>query len=228
MGSDSLFVKCNTCGKDIAKSARVCPSCGANNKKLKPLHWVGIGLLGLMIIGAINSPNKNTSNSSEEKNTVVKSEIPTEESNFVGVITGYTNKFSDAKNELQQSTLRDSRKIQIANSLQSRSVSGWIGKINHIETNSEGKGVLSVSLSPDVVIKTWNNALSDITTNTLIEKGSPVYSELINLSPGQKIEFSGRFYESDTDYITETSVTINGSMRSPEFLFKFTSIKPIN
>ena len=41
MKSESLYVKCKSCGKDISKSASACPHCGAKQKKLKVIHWVG-------------------------------------------------------------------------------------------------------------------------------------------------------------------------------------------
>jgi hypothetical protein len=85
-----------------------------------------------------------------------------------------------------------------------------------------------VRISPDIEIKTWNNALSDIASNTLIEKGTPVFNRLFDLSNGQRVRFSGAFLPSDSDFIKETSMTIDGSMRNPEFLFKFKSVSPIN
>jgi len=40
--------KCKTCGKDIAKSAKVCPHCGAKNKRKSKLIGV-LAILGLII-----------------------------------------------------------------------------------------------------------------------------------------------------------------------------------
>lgn len=154
--------------------------------------------------------------------------MPEDQLRFIGVVTEYVSGFKAAKNELQQSAMRDQRKEGILSTLGGYSVSSWVGTINQLETNTEGKAILSVRISPDIEIKTWNNALSDMASNTLIEKGTPVFSSLFNLSSGQRVKFSGSFFPSETDFIEETSMTIDGSMRDPEFLFRFKSVTPIN
>ena len=56
--SNNKMTTCKTCGKEMAKSAKVCPSCGAKNKKpffTKP--WF-IAIVALIIIGAIDSGGK--------------------------------------------------------------------------------------------------------------------------------------------------------------------------
>jgi RNA polymerase subunit RPABC4/transcription elongation factor Spt4 len=236
MGSDSLFTKCKTCGKEISKSAKACPQCGAKQKKLSIVHWIGIAFLGLIIIGVASSPDNKTSPNESNSNTAnsktktqsLESQMPDKQIRFVKTVTDYVGGFREAKNELQQSAMRDQREIAISSSLGGYSVSSWVGTINQLETNTEGKSILSVRISPDIEIKTWNNALSDIASNTLIEKGTPVFNRLFDLSNGQRVRFSGAFLPSDSDFIKETSMTIDGSMRNPEFLFKFKSVSPIN
>jgi hypothetical protein len=236
MGSESLFVKCKTCGKDISKNAKSCPHCGEKQKKLSIIHWVGIVLVALFVIGLINAPDQpkeansssNAAKASAENPKQVKIAIPSDQEQFINTIENYVNGFRTAKNELQQSALRDQRKNELAKLMHGRSVSSWVGTISQLETNTEGKAILSIRVSPDIEIKTWNNALSDINSNTLITKGTELYSSLFNLSRGQKVQFSGSFFSSETDYIEETSMTIQGSMRNPEFLFKFKSVKPLN
>lgn len=76
MPSESLFTTCTHCGKQVSKSARKCPGCGKSVKKLSILHWIGIILGGLLLIGIINSPNdvpRKESIPTSPKNT--KSEI---------------------------------------------------------------------------------------------------------------------------------------------------------
>lgn len=54
------MTKCKTCGADIAKSAKVCPACGAKQKKHIALGII-LAIIGLSIIGAAlgkNSPQK--------------------------------------------------------------------------------------------------------------------------------------------------------------------------
>ena len=59
--SNNKMTTCKTCGKEMAKSSKVCPSCGAKNKKpffTKP--WF-IAIVALIIIGAIASGGKSKS-----------------------------------------------------------------------------------------------------------------------------------------------------------------------
>ena len=59
--SNNKMTTCKTCGKEMARSAKVCPSCGAKNKKpffTKP--WF-IVIVALIIIGAIASGGKSES-----------------------------------------------------------------------------------------------------------------------------------------------------------------------
>jgi len=146
---------------------------------------------------------------------------------FSDAVSISSRNYEDAKNELQQSSIRDKRKEDISSILRSYTINSWVGTINQLETNTDGKAILSVRIAPNIEIKTWNNALSDIASNTLIEKGTGLYKDLFNLSNGQRVIFSGSFFPSEADHIEETSITIDGSMRNPEFLFKFNSVKPI-
>ena len=83
--SNNKMTTCKTCGKEMAKSAKVCPRCGAKNKKpffTKP--WF-IVIVALIIIGAIASggksksgnttavADKTNSNNSEVKDTTAES-----------------------------------------------------------------------------------------------------------------------------------------------------------
>lgn len=236
MGSENLFVKCKTCGKEVSKTAKSCPQCGEKLEKLSVIHWIGIVLLSLFVVGLTNAPDKNEQSGSSEPvaNVATKTKpqpevaMPADETQFISTVEKYIGGFREAKNELQQSALRDQRKNEIAKTIGGRSVSSWVGTIDQLKTNTEGKAILSIRISPDIEIKTWNNALSDMEASTLISKGTSLYSELFELSRGQQVEFSGSFFGSQIDYVEETSMTIRGSMRSPEFLFKFKSVKPLN
>lgn len=238
MKSESLFITCGQCGKDISKSSKVCAQCGAKQKKLGVIHWVGIGIVVLMAIGILNAPRTPTGSAQEGvtakdpggTSSVGDVKRPQSQIEFIDAVTKYAKAFRSMKNELQRSALRDKRKQHLSQILSSPSVHSWVGKINQLETNTEGKAILSVEISPDIDIKTSNNAISDTlwTSTTLIEKDTPVFNSLFNLSAGTTVEFSGNFYRSEEDFIRELSMTIVGSMRNPEFLFKFSSVNPIN
>ena len=83
--SNNKMTTCKTCGKEMARSAKVCPSCGAKNKKpFFSRPWF-IAIVALIIIGAIASggksesgnttavADKTNSNNSEVKDTTAES-----------------------------------------------------------------------------------------------------------------------------------------------------------
>lgn len=47
------LVKCKECGNEIAKSAKVCPKCGAKNKQTSVVTKVVMGLFVVGVIGAV-------------------------------------------------------------------------------------------------------------------------------------------------------------------------------
>ena len=235
MGSKSLFVKCKTCGKDMSSKASTCPSCGAKQKKkLKKIYWVGIVLGVLFLIGIMNAPDKSNGVDSPKTNVTIKSTNsnadadsiikPENQVLFEGVISKYISAYKQAKNELQKSSIRSKRSVELSNSINSLEIKNWAGTINELSTNTEGKAILSIRITPSIEVKTWNNALSDIVANTLVEQNSPLYNQLMELAVGQKVIFSGYFFNSDEDYAEETSLTEEGAMVNPEFLVKFINV----
>ena len=83
--SNNKMTTCKTCGKEMARSAKVCPSCGAKNKKPFFTRPGFIAIVALIIIGAIASggksesgnttavADKTNSNNSEVKDTTAES-----------------------------------------------------------------------------------------------------------------------------------------------------------
>ncbi len=56
----SKMTLCKTCKSQIAASAKVCPSCGAKNKKplsQRPIFWIVLIVLFLVIIGSTTANN---------------------------------------------------------------------------------------------------------------------------------------------------------------------------
>ena len=120
---------------------------------------------------------------------------------------------------------RDARRRDLESSFPSSTVNGWVGRITEISTNMDGKGVLAISIGPDVTICTWNNAFSDLTSGTLIEKTSGVYQTLARLHVGNKVVVSGNFLRDTPDHFAEQSLTLAGSLTEPAFTFDFVSVE---
>ena len=104
--SNNKMTTCRTCGKEMAKAAKVCPNCGAKNKKpffTKP--WF-IAIVVVFIIGAIASggksgstntnkvANKANSDASEVKDTVAESTDASEVKDTVAESTAPTVEYT--------------------------------------------------------------------------------------------------------------------------------------
>lgn len=232
MGSDSLWTDCKTCSKKISKSARSCPHCGARRPRFGFAKWLVGGAALVFVLAAIAAPDKSAQNQTDTTKAepavaagATALPLSEQQSRFLAVTAEFSDRFGSATNELQQSVLRDERRAALVKALASqRSVTGWVGTIRRLETNSEGNAILAIRLSPNTEIGTWNNALSDITDGTLIDKGTPLYNRLLNMSVGDTVAVSGNFFPSDADGVKETSLTTRGSMSEPEFLFRFQEV----
>jgi hypothetical protein len=134
--------------------------------------------------------------------------------------------YNKAANDMAKGAARVERKRLICAALPSFEVRNWDGKVYSLSSNGDGKGVIELLIGPDVYVKTWNNALSDIGDRTLIEPASPAFRSAVVLKEGGMVRFSGTFLRSDTDCIKEPKVTMGGSMTEPEFIFRFSDIRP--
>ncbi|MDP8256270.1 MAG: hypothetical protein P9M14_11015 [Candidatus Alcyoniella australis] len=155
-------------------------------------------------------------------------ELPAKQVAFTHAVTIFFHQYRSAPNELKKSALRTQRRNGIKTALaNSRSVKDWIGKIDNMGTNSEGKAYIYIKMESEDRIKlgTWNNAFSDIGANTLIDQSNPLFHVLAELSEGNRVIFSGTFIQSDQDFIRESSLTEFGAMTDPSFIFKFSTLE---
>ena len=235
MKSESLFKTCPKCNKGVPAKAKICPECGHKLKKLSIVHWIGIILASVILISIISASNdeskkstataKSNSTTTDTKVLMIK---PPEQLKLEAVLTDYAGMYKQAKNELQKSLLRTKRKAAISAAINSFEVKDWAGTLSLLETNSDGKGIIEIKLSRNASVGTWNNALSDMLNHTMIEQNSELFEQLLNLSTGTKVYFSGEFFQGEDDYLEESSITEEGSMRRPELIMKFSKVEPIN
>ena len=152
---------------------------------------------------------------------------PGNEVAFVEAAQAARSSYQHASTDFQKGATRPERKQAICSVMRSMRVNDWIGKVSTLSTNGDGKGVLGIEVGPEIYVKTWNNAISDIGSNTLVEPGSDVFSTMGTLKKSELVKFSGSFFSSATDCVQEMSVTLNGSMTSPEFVFRFSKIESL-
>jgi hypothetical protein len=153
--------------------------------------------------------------------------LPAAEAAFVAAIVEGKAAYRAAPNDMAKGATRQDRNRAICSALSSLIVNNWRGKIYKMSSNSDGKGVLELAIGPNVYLKTWNNAFSDLVDYTLIDPSSPVGRAAIALSIGQSVIFSGEFIvDSGQGCVREASLTLAGSMTEPEFIFRFSAIVP--
>lgn len=247
------MIKCRECGAEISASAKTCPKCGAPTKKkskiLRFLKWI-VGLFILLVViaaifgkkeggsrqtAAVTSPPQSASPSPAAAADAPPATasapppavpVPASQVAFLKAVEDATAAYKAADTDFQKGATRPARAKAICAALKTTSARDWVGTVSELSTNNDGKGVLSVTLSDGVVIGTWNNALSDIGSDTLIEASSPVFAAMGTLKDNQAVTFSGNFIKSDVDCVSEKSLSLSGSMRSPAFAFRFSAIKP--
>jgi hypothetical protein len=158
----------------------------------------------------------------------IRAMMPGDQASLIAAVETARQQYASGANEMAQGAARPARAQAICKALHSRSVDGWIGRVTELSTNGEGKGVLSIKIGPDVSVKTWNNSLSDIGDNTLIEPSSPLFSAATQLRVGQLVTFGGTLFENKMDCVRESSLTLAGSIREPEFIFRFRSVSAVD
>jgi hypothetical protein len=155
---------------------------------------------------------------------IIRSLMPPDEAAFITAVENAKVQYNSALNNLAKGVARPERKRAICSILTTRNIRNWVGILDVLDSNGDGKGVLSASIAPNIYLKTWNNDLSDIGSDTLIDPSSALYAHALKLHEGQAVAFSGSFFPDDVDCVKETSMTLGGSLTEPEYLLKFSDI----
>ncbi len=141
---------------------------------------------------------------------------------FMEIVAEYAQKYPKAGNELQKSALATER-FKKFTTLKGdpKRIKDWIGVLERMGTNNDGKAYVVVRLSPNLLtVSTWNNSLSDYQDKTLIPQSSKVFTKLAAMKEGNVVKFSGQLKK-------PKNTTEEGKMVSPDFLFVFTDIEKI-
>ncbi|MGY6587336.1 MAG: hypothetical protein ACXIUB_03515 [Wenzhouxiangella sp.] len=159
---------------------------------------------------------------------------PDDQRQFINLILQYREDFRNAPNEMTAGGMRPGRGTSICRHFGDVfHFRDWTGTLTQAGTNSEGRGVLSVKIDSNITLKIFNNAISDAQYGSLIDPSSPLFEQAASLNRGEPVTFSGSFFPArypsqPVDCVVETSMTLRGSMQSPEFLVKFESIHRLN
>ncbi len=150
--------------------------------------------------------------------------MPQQQRAFLAAVEAGRNSYAAGSNDMAKGAARPMRASAICSALGSSPIDDWTGTVSKLSSNGDGKGVLEIEIGRNVFVKTWNNALSDIVDKTLFEPDSSIYREAVSLTTGQRVRFSGMFLDSSTDCVKEGSLTLDGSLTEPEFIFRFSQV----
>lgn len=153
---------------------------------------------------------------------------PAEQIAFVQAVEKARQQYDSGGNDLQKGAARPARAKALCAAMKTPRIASWVGTLDTVTTNSDGKGVIHISIAKDLTLGTWNNSISDTGSNTLIEPDSELYQSLLGLKKGQYVRASGTLFSSSSDCYRETSLTMAGSLSDPVFLMKFSRVEPID
>lgn len=148
-----------------------------------------------------------------------------EEAAFILVIDDARSEYNSGANDLIKGAARVHRREALCKVLKGVTARRWSGTVATLSSSSSGLGVLVISIGHDIAIGTTNNDISNSFEPTLLDPSSNVFKQVAVLSVGQRVVFSGSFLPSHTDCVQEMSLTQQGSMTDPEFLFRFSSVE---
>jgi len=236
----AVAIKCRFCTTDLMGSKPVPESSKKKTLRLGYLYALGATLILVWMLSGSGKSTDSNAPSNTPVNTdqnaihrelyvaprVPEQILPPDESELLATVNSAKAHYKEAANEFQKSTVRSDRAHALAGTLRLLSVTDWIGTVSSMTTTSDGHGTLAIKLPGEsATIQTWNNGFSDIGSGTLIAHGSPLYEQVSLLAVGNTVVFSGTFATGDLDYVKEASMTEEGSITDPAFIFTFTSIR---
>jgi hypothetical protein len=133
--------------------------------------------------------------------------------------------FNKGQNDLIKGAARVHRRERLCQFLPNMAAREWTGTVAKLSSSSSGKGVLEITIGPQITIATTNNDFSDSFGHTLLDPATDVFRQALSLSKGQTVVFSGLFQSSKNDCVEERSLTQAGSMTDPVFNFRFTDVR---
>jgi len=148
---------------------------------------------------------------------------PTAEAQFIDSIETAAGTFTSDSTDLQQSEAVRLRDIHLCK-ITKHKATNWVGEIHGIGANGDGYAYVEVEIAPTIVVQTWNNAFSDIGSDTLIKPTSSVFDKLVPMKEGQLIVFSGTFLRSDASCMSRANITDYFYGTDPHFILKFTKV----
>lgn len=197
-------------------------------KKMSMMNKILIFFIILIVfILFITRNEKHPQQQQQQQQQTPTIQYPQNETAFIDINNKAIEQAKKAENDMQKGGALSERNKNICATLTKLTVVDWIGEIKSINSNSDGHGVLEITIAPNIIIKTWNNAISDTFNQTLIQPSTPLFDTVSKLKKGQKVKFSGNFFKEEGTCILESSLRLDGKLKKPEYIFKFTQVTPL-
>ena len=100
------------------------------------------------------------------------------------------------------------------------SVRGWVGTAQDIGTEGDDVGTLRLELDDDVTL------VVDGADGGGVRPGSGLFRQLSKVDDGDEVVFEGHFVRDPDTCVEERSLRLVNSLRTPDFGFVLTSIRP--
>jgi hypothetical protein len=223
-------------GKILAQKYKSLP------QEMQKIVKIIVLIVILIIIGSIyiilTAKPKEIDYSNIKKSSIP---LPVDQRQFSLIVATAQEESLKATNDMQIGGIKNQRDKLLCDFFKKQNgykITGWEGVIQEIGANSDGKGIINIRIKYvlvpegkklDIQLGTWNNSISDIGSNTLLEPTTPLFSKISNkFSEGMLVKFSGEFIkneQSESECVKEKSLTLNGKVKNPEFVFKFYDMK---
>lgn len=150
---------------------------------------------------------------------------------FVSLIEESKEAYNNAENSIQESRTRQARAEQVcAHFSDGFEVQEWQGEVKAIHSTMTGNVGIELLIAKNLTLQTAATSLTfdNDTQKTLISEDSPLYETVAGLADGDTVRFAGEFIKgSEKDCVMEVSVTEEGGMTMPEFMFHVTSLDEV-
>ncbi|WP_156752655.1 hypothetical protein [Mesorhizobium sp. WSM3873] len=161
---------------------------------------------------------------------------------FIAINDDFRNRYIGSGNSLLRNKFISERAKQLREIIPTGHITGWVGRVDHINDAGGGYGSIAVSVDENIQVGTadtllqepsqWIDSMtSDLgggaekaVEGSLIDPKSQLYQKLLALRVGQTIEFSGSFYPTNDGGIVDSNILEENSVVKPFYKFKFESI----
>lgn len=120
---------------------------------------VGIFIVALVFLVICISAALSNSDSGSTGNSAVTSkpsdsvQIPSSEASLISIVSDAQTKSKNVDNDMQRGGVKASRDRSLCAQFPSLEVANWVGRVKTIDSNNDGKGVLAISLAPDITVE---------------------------------------------------------------------------